>query len=407
MDGIYTLSNQVKYYDWGSPEWIPDLLGIPNTSGSPWAELWMGIHPGAPSEAMDGGALVPLPELIRRNPPALLGKSAEERYGTLPFLFKILAAARPLSIQVHPNLEQAKNGWERENNAGIPLDSPERNYQDPNHKPEILCALSPFRAMCGFRHVSEIRILAGACGTPVLDTARKALEDKNEEAALRGFVSSLFELPGNALAELGVYLRNRTETLTEILPQYRREWELCRDFSLLYREDAGILAPLYLNVLDLNPGEAIFLPAGILHAYVRGLGVELMANSDNVLRGGLTSKHVDIDELCSILSFKQFLPDILNPPAPSPDCFTYPGETAEFSLTVANNHGSDRQYPLEGPNILIVTEGTLELSRTGSAEKMILSKGESAFVSAGVSSNPVRCTGTYRMYCAGIGTDRC
>ncbi|MDR0602484.1 MAG: mannose-6-phosphate isomerase, class I, partial [Treponema sp.] len=153
----YKLGNSVKHYEWGSPGYIPRLLGLDNSGGEPWAELWMGVHPGAPSRVLRGEEEIPLAELIAEDPALYLGKEAAERFGGLPFLFKLLAAGKPLSIQAHPNLAQAREGFERENRAGIALDAPVRNYRDPNHKPEIVCALTPFTAMFGFREPGEIR----------------------------------------------------------------------------------------------------------------------------------------------------------------------------------------------------------------------------------------------------------
>ncbi|MDR0998871.1 MAG: mannose-6-phosphate isomerase, class I, partial [Treponema sp.] len=276
---FYKLQNTVKHYEWGSPVHIPALLGADNSRGLPWAELWMGVHPGGPSRI--GG--ITLGDLIAANPERYLGKPAAKDFGGLPFLFKLLAAARPLSIQAHPNPEQAREGWERENGKGIPLDAPNRNYKDACHKPEILCALNPFTAMCGFRHPEEIGVLLAQCFDGASPSLRGGIEPLYSalagEEPLKAFFNALFALPQETLEELSAYARDTA------LPG--GEGDLVSRFAGLHPGDPGIIAPIYLNLLQLMPGEAIYLPAGVLHAYVHGFAVELMANSDNVLRGGL------------------------------------------------------------------------------------------------------------------------
>jgi mannose-6-phosphate isomerase len=272
-----------------------------------------------------------------------LGEQVEREFGGLPFLYKLLAAGKPLSVQAHPDLEQAKQGWERENSAGISLKAPERNYKDANHKPEILCALSPFRAMCGFREPGEIKrlldIFSGTAhaasthaasthaastqlagtqnGAPVSEALaagfarlRAALEG---DSGLRDFLTALFALDKETRLDLGKYTAARGPELERLYPGYADEWRTAAYFARLYPGDPAVIAPLYLNLLRLTPGEAVYLPAGVLHVYIEGFGVELMANSDNVLRGGLTSKHVDIEELTRILKFVPFRPEILRP----------------------------------------------------------------------------------------------
>jgi mannose-6-phosphate isomerase len=398
--GLYLLKNPVKHYPWGSPRWIPDLLGIDNGGGEPWAELWMGAHPASPSLLRVQETEKNLGQLIAADPLRYLGEEWAPT-GTLPFLFKLLAAARPLSIQAHPGKEQARQGWLWENEQGIPLDAPERNYRDDNHKPEIICALSPFTALCGFRPPVEIgillsRFLAGAPDSlkDGLAPLPAALANTGEGAfsALRGFLRALFALPPAIRRELTDYaLAPPPEA-----PEERRA--LIRSFAELYPEDPGILSPLYLNLLRLEPGEALYLPAGILHAYVEGFGVELMANSDNVLRGGLSSKHIDVEELMKILYFHPFMPELLKPVAPSfgsPGLFRYPSPCKEFSLSVIES--LEGPCPLPGPAIVMITRGSLRAA--GDEGEWELSRGQSAFIPPGSRLN---LGGDYTLYAASI-----
>jgi mannose-6-phosphate isomerase len=408
---VYKLKNTVKNYEWGSPQWLPEFLGERNISRIPWAELWMGVHPSGPSritgEAERGELL--LPDLIARNPRYFLGEETGRNFGGLPFLFKVLAAAKPLSIQAHPDAEQARQGWERENSRAVPLDAPERNYKDPNHKPEILCALSRFKAMCGFRPPEEIRGLLEIFGSKsglqsAMEGLVSALGVSEDSNPLRTFLSRLYTLDAETLERMSEYGKN--QALEEEYPEYSEEWSLVRNLAGLYPGDSGVIAPLYLNLLTLAPGEAIYLPAGILHAYVHGMGVELMANSDNVLRGGLTSKHIDLKELFRVLVFSPFRPQVLRPGVRAGDgtgsgnrplCFTYPAPCEEFSLSLMQ--GGETVFSEKGPSIVLVTEGELEIN--GDNEKLRFRQGESAFIPAG--AGELRFSGAYTLYAAGVG----
>jgi mannose-6-phosphate isomerase len=406
---VYKLKNTVKNYEWGSSQWLPEFLGEKNISRIPWAELWMGVHPSGPSRITEGaeeGASL-LPELIARNPRYFLGEETERNFGALPFLFKVLAAAKPLSIQAHPNAEQARQGWERENNEAIPRDAPERNYRDPNHKPEILCALSRFKAMCGFRQPGEIRTLLGIFRLKsglrsAMEPLISALDGSEDPFPLKTFLSRLFALSPEVLALMSEY--GKSQTLEEEYPEYSEEWALVRNLAGLYPGDSGVIAPLYLNLLSLVPGEAIYLPAGILHAYVHGMGVELMANSDNVLRGGLTPKHIDLKELFRVLVFSPFKPRVLSPGvrAAAGDQsfrFKYPAPCGEFSLSLIQ--GGENVFSEKGPSIALVTEGELLIKDRGGNEKLRLKQGESAFIPAG--EEELVFSGAYTLYAAGIG----
>ncbi|MCL2191517.1 MAG: mannose-6-phosphate isomerase, class I [Treponema sp.] len=370
MAEFYRLDNQIKHYEWGSPDYIPGLLGIP-ADGRPHAELWMGGHPGAPSRArLPGGLTQPV---------------------EVPYLFKLLAAEKPLSIQAHPSPERAREGFDRENREGLAPDAPNRNYRDPNHKPEIICALTPFTGMCGFRAPGEIAgLLAAFMETPPLRRGLAPLLRTLEAPdPVRGFLAALFALS-----------RETREAITDFVLQRKGgdpgEWAMVRGFAGLYPGDPAIIAPLYLNVFRLQPGEAVFLKAGVLHAYVRGFGVELMANSDNVLRGGLTTKHVDVPELMKVLDFSPLKPRIIRPD-PGVSYFTYPVPCREFSLAVMRGNGGLATLAPDGPSICIVTEG--EACVNGEP----LRKGESIFVPPAGPGLEIR--GSYTLHVASTGRD--
>ncbi|GHU12745.1 putative mannose-6-phosphate isomerase ManA [Spirochaetia bacterium] len=390
---IFRLDNKIKHYAWGSPDWIPSLTGKQNPGAEPWAELWMGIHGEGPSELETTGGRITLDALIAGNPPEYLGAETAREFGNLPFLLKFLAAAMPLSIQAHPNLEQAREGFERENRAGLSPSDPRRNYKDPNHKPEIISAITPFTAMAGFRNIAETRALletffADSTGMEIQDKLLRALE-----GGFRPFLTALFGLDA---AERRILTKTAVTWGEDVnnadAPQ--KALALCGRFAAIYPDDPGILAPLYLNVIELEPGQAIAIPSGMLHAYVYGFGVECMANSDNVLRGGLTPKHIDLEELLRILSFDPYLPEILKgipcgEAAASPGTggwtrystpfreFTLYRREPQFPLKPESAGGL---FPLKDPGaaIVAITRGEAALG-AGDAE-LILKQGEAAFV---------------------------
>ncbi|HOJ98274.1 MAG TPA: mannose-6-phosphate isomerase, class I [Termitinemataceae bacterium] len=388
MEPLLLLQNQIQTYSWGSRFWIPQMLRLPIPSDTPMAELWMGAHPKAPSLAITRtqGA-VPLNQLIGENPEWYLGKELAKEGTTLPFLFKLLAAELPLSIQVHPSKAQAEEGFARENQEGIPLDAANRNYKDNNHKPEIIAALTPFRALCGFRQEEEITTLFSWLEMPPLLPAIKALQERKSYIA---FLQALFTISPEIVQDILRELHTRTlPFLVQKAPTYQKEWETIRSFINLYPQDITVLAPLYLNLIDLEVGQALFLPAGILHAYVHGFGVELMANSDNVLRGGLTTKHMDPTELLRILENRSYVPSLLSPVPIGPDKATgpdkgslllYPSEAKEFRLGLVSGHLDGTKLPGGLPFIICVVEGTIELKSGG--ETLLLHQGEAAFVAA-------------------------
>jgi mannose-6-phosphate isomerase len=366
----------------------------------------MGSHSGAPSQVCLPDGEIDLGELIARDPCRYLGEKTRERYGVLPFLFKLLAVEKPLSIQAHPNLTQAREGFEWENRAGLPLDAPNRNYRDSNHKPEILCALSPFIGMCGFRTPDEIRqLLAVFSNVPALREGfaplLRALEIPDTASALKVFFSALFGLSPGVKKALTEYILSNGEWGVG-----SGEWgsnfdvpdlDLMREFARLYPGDPAIIAPLYLNVFHLEPGEAIFLKAGLLHAYIHGFAVELMASSDNVLRGGLTSKHIDIPELMKVLDWNPIKPQIIKP-GPEFSCFTYPAPCDEFSLTMirGTKQSGPAVFDRSVASICLVTEGEVSVGGT------TLKQGESAFIPPSDEEEPLALRGNFTIYAASV-----
>jgi mannose-6-phosphate isomerase len=338
-------------------------------------------------------------ELIAANP-RYLGRA--QKYGGLPFLLKLLAAEKPLSIQAHPNRSWAKEGFTRENAAGLALDAPDRSYKDSNHKPEIICGLTPFTGMCGFREPSEIRRLLEDFPEPApeaanLLSARKLpdiaplIEALETAAPLRNFLQALFGLSAEARQALTARIAQMNGPEAKSGKISCEQWELMHCFAELYPGDPAVISPLYLNVFHLEPGEAVFLEPGTIHSYIHGFGVELMTNSDNVLRAGLTAKHVDLGELMKILDFTPHKPEIIKPP-PEAGLYTYPSPYDEFSLTLMRCGETIFEF---APAICVVTSGELEIS--GKKDRALLKPGESVFIPA--ESKPVF-RGTYSLYTA-------
>lgn len=328
MKKPYKLLNPIQHYEWGSTSLMPELFGKENPENEPFAEMWMGIHPRGPSIVKTEKGEVRLSELINSDPDDSLGLEASKRYGgSLPFLFKVLAAGRPLSIQAHPDKSRAEEGYDREEKKGISIDAFERNYRDRNHKPEVICAITPFTAMCGFRSAEKIRAGFEKIDVPVVrHRLLPALASGGEEKQIERFFHSLMTLGEEEIRSLAEGLNSWARS------EEGEEARLVRWFYRLHGADPGIAAPLYLNVFTLREGEALFQPAGVLHAYVEGMGVELMANSDNVLRGGLTKKHVDVEELLTLLSFSPKRPDIVRPEETLSCIEEYPVPIDEFRL---------------------------------------------------------------------------
>ncbi|GGZ17220.1 mannose-6-phosphate isomerase, class I [Streptomyces poonensis] len=373
------LENTIRPYAWGSTTAIPRLRGVEPT-GEPQAEMWMGAHPGAPSRTPRG----PLDEVIDKAPEHELGSRTVAKFGPrLPFLLKILAAGAPLSLQVHPDLAQAKEGYEDEERRGIPVDAPHRNYKDASHKPELICALTEFDGLCGFRRPEEAAALLGALDVDSLKPYVDLLRAHPEEAALREVLTAVLSADPEEMARTVAEAADACERLGGAHAPYA-------GIARHYPGDPGVIAAMLLNHVRLQPGEALFLGAGVPHAYLDGLGVEIMANSDNVLRCGLTPKHVDVPELLRIVRFEAGDPGVLRPEA-SPDgeeVYETPMDEFRLSRYVRAEGAPAHDLTRATPQILLCTAGSV---RTGEQD---LAPGESVFVPAGEKAE-VTGTGTF------------
>ncbi|MFJ2824972.1 mannose-6-phosphate isomerase, class I [Streptomyces toxytricini] len=366
------LTNTIRPYAWGSPTAIPGLLGVEPT-GEPQAELWMGAHPGAPSRLDRGAGETTLADVIAADPERELGAAAVARFGPrLPFLFKILAAGAPLSLQVHPDLEQARAGYAEEERRGIPADAAHRNYKDPNHKPEMVCAITAFEGLCGFRPPREAAALLDGLKVDSLTPYVDLLGAHPEEAALREMLTAVLTADRAEMARTVAQAAAAAERLGGPYTPYAT---LAHHFP----GDPGVIAAMLLNHVRLQPGEAMFLGAGVPHAYLDGLGVELLANSDNVLRAGLTPKHVDVPELLRIVRFDPGDPALLRPEDGDEEVYDTPTDEFRLSRLALAPGAAPHRLPAGAPQILLCTAGR------PTAGELALAPGESVFVPAGES----------------------
>lgn len=380
------LSGVIRAYPWGSRTAIARLRGEQPTS-APEAELWFGAHPGGSSLI----AGTPLIDIIAADPAGTLGPRVVAEFGErLPFLMKILAAAEPLSLQAHPSRTQAMEGYQRENAAGVPVSAPMRNYKDDNHKPELLVALTEFEAMAGFRPLSETSVLFDALACPALERYRSMLvgDPAEEESNLRALFTTWITIPTTARHQLIDALVERARDHLSSTSECGWIEEACKNLLALadrYPGDVGVLGALLLNKLTLQPGEAIYLEAGQLHAYVHGMGVEIMANSDNVLRGGLTSKYVDVPELVKVLDFHSLRRVVRHPEPDDSGWDHYPVPIDEFSLAaITLDADESRAFAITGPTIVLCTNGRA-LARSGT-EELIIGPAQAIWLPAGAGS---------------------
>jgi mannose-6-phosphate isomerase len=384
MKRIFRLKNTIQPYAWGSHTALADLLGLPSPSADPQAELWMGAHPKASSKVRIQNRWQNLAEVIAKDPVFFLGSSIAQRFNnTFPFLFKVLAVEQPLSIQAHPNAVQAQRGFQRENDLGIPLDSVKRNYRDDRHKPECVCAVTPFWTLCGFRAPSDIVNTLDAIWPQRQVADLIHLKKAGDSDGLAVFLQNLLQQSQSAQQALVAHIVRKASTKAHADPIF----ECIIRLNQAFPGDVGCIAPAFLNLICLQPGEALFLPAGRLHAYLQGVAIEVMSNSDNVLRGGLTSKHLDAKELINILKFEWPPVKILSPIPINNIEAQYPGSVPEFALSVIKT-GPDQIYSASnrtpGPEILLCIEGHALIDCSDVSESLSISKGESVLVTAGV-----------------------
>ncbi|PHV65833.1 mannose-6-phosphate isomerase, class I [Williamsia muralis] len=381
LDGV------VRPYAWGSRTAIAALRGMPTPSAHPEAELWFGAHPAAPAIVRDDARENTLLEVIDADPRAELGTLCAERYvGRLPFLMKILAAEEPLSLQAHPSLQQAKEGFARENERGIDVGASDRNYRDENHKPELVVALSEFHALAGFRDVRETVDLLRVLQVPELDSHLGMIAGQPDSQGLRALFTTWITLPESALSTLiPAVLAGAIRYLESGQDRFAAEARTVLEIGENYPLDPGVLAVLLLNRVTLAPGEGLYLPAGNLHAYLWGTAVEVMANSDNVLRGGLTPKHVDVPELLRVLDFTPVAPGDIAPSIHTLNSeLIYQTPAAEFRLSKVELDGTGLRRPssilfdVPGPQILLCTTGSIELR--GPSGHLVVPQGRAAWL---------------------------
>ncbi|MGB3773048.1 MAG: mannose-6-phosphate isomerase, class I [Rhodococcus sp. (in: high G+C Gram-positive bacteria)] len=410
------LDGAARSYAWGSRTALAELRGASAPTPHPEAEMWFGAHPGDPARLVTTDGTTSLLDAIDSDPAALLGTSVIDRFGArLPYLVKFLAAEEPLSLQAHPSLEQAREGFLRENAAGIAVDAPVRNYRDASHKPELVVALTEFDALAGFRTPSDTVELFRLIGAGELQPYTDMLAAQPDSSGLRMLFTSWITLPQRALdallpAVLDACVRalERTDGADRThVPVLRTVLEL----GEYYPGDAGVLAALLLNRVTLSPGQALYLDAGNLHAYLRGTAVEIMANSDNVLRGGLTPKHVDVPELLRVLDFEPLATPVLASEDGKDGIVRYPTPAPEFALVAVDLRSDGGRAPTvvrgEGdaaPRIVLCVEGRVRIAANENV--LIMERGSAVWMSAS-DPDPALCaiTATARVFVAGVGVD--
>ncbi|MFD8409646.1 mannose-6-phosphate isomerase, class I [Streptomyces anulatus] len=387
--------NTVRHYGWGSVTAIPELAGV-EPDGTPQAELWMGAHPTAPSLVQRRGEPQPLDRVIEEGPESELGEPVLRRFGPrLPFLLKLLAAETPLSLQVHPDLAGAAAGFKRENERGIPLDAPHRTYRDGNHKPEMIVALGSFEGLCGFRTARDCAGLLSALNLDRMHRYCTTLRSVPEESALRQ-VFSAFLTEGPALVN---DVTRAVAREAHTAGPYQAAFAGYDSIARAHPADPGLLPALMLNHFRLAPGEGLFLGAGVPHAYIRGLGVEVMAGSDNVLRCGLTTKHVDSQELLRVIAFSAAPVRILRPTATGSgeELFATPVDDFRLSVVRPGSHREAVALDFLAPQILLCTAGTVSV--IGPEGEIALPVGSSVYAPAG---EPVTVAGDGTVYRATV-----
>ena len=383
MKHIAYLKNVVHEYAWGSRTFIPELMGHPSPAERPQAELWMGAHPKGSSLVITQNGWESLVELIQDHPIDILGRWVAEKFdGKLPYLFKLLAAEKPLSIQAHPGAADARAGYAREETRAIPFNAPERNYKDPHHKPECLCALTSFWGLCGFRNIFETATLLHQLCPISLGKSFHLLEKNTPGNSIQVFFKAIMDMDPRKQAEIVHEAVWHAQADKHERPEY--DWVV--RLNKAYPSDIGAIFPVLLNLVCLQPGQALFLKQGELHAYLSGVGIELMANSDNVLRGGLTSKHVDVAELMRILSFKEKRVEILLPGNRERHAGVYRTPAQEFELSVITLDAGDEYTGRvdRSVEILLCTSGEHWIAETGSMDPLIFDKGASVLIPAAV-----------------------
>ncbi|WP_124039924.1 mannose-6-phosphate isomerase, class I [Neoactinobaculum massilliense] len=403
---MFRLQGRIRPYAWGSPEAIPGLFGYAPAEG-PVAEVWFGAHPdcsaligvGADAPLFEPAQLYPsragtepvtpdaagsvtgaalLIDYVAAHPTEALGGTvAAERGGALPYLLKLIAPAQPLSLQVHPSVAQAEAGFAREEAAGIPRTARERSYRDRNHKPELAFALAPFEALAGFRTVHRIAEILGTLHVPVADRLHGLLAEVGVAGIFRHLLSAATRPQASEIAQVVTACERRLARGDSPSPRADR---IAIDIAGRYPNDPGVIASLLLNPVSLRPGEALFIPEGTVHAYLRGIAVEIMATSDNVLRAGLTAKHIDVPELLRIMDDSAAPPIRIAPERMSPEVSTFYAPVDEFELSsvVLTDATATVRLRSRGPRTLVCLEGATQVFAGG--ERVYLNAGQALFI---------------------------
>ncbi|HRO46899.1 mannose-6-phosphate isomerase, class I [Agriterribacter sp.] len=378
---MYKLTGKVQHYAWGGTTYIPQLLGINNSTQQPYAEYWMGAHASAPSLVeQNANHHIALNELIGNNPAQWLGEKTAARFGGLPYLFKVLDVKDMLSIQVHPSKTEAEKGFARENEAGVALNAPHRNYKDDNHKPEVMLALSDFWLLHGFKE--SALLLQTLRETEAFQTLLPVFEKEGHY----GLYKQVMELPQAAVDNLLSPLLQEAEPLYKVGrlsksgPAYWACKTLAANNGNYNNIDRGIFSIYFFNIVQLHPGQAIFQGAGVPHAYLEGQNIELMSNSDNVLRGGLTLKHIDVPELLKHTLFEGIIPQVMNGEKNGAET-VYHCPVPDFEVSnITVNKLSAYRHTAFSVEILLITEGEAEI--TTPVQTLHVKKGEAVLVGA-------------------------
>jgi len=373
---FFVMNNKIQNYPWGSVDSVSKLFNIANPDSQPQAEIWMGAHPNGCSEIEIDGKPTLLSDFIQQHKPEILSPQTAEQFGELPYLFKVLAAAQALSIQVHPSKQEAEIGFEKENQQGIALNAANRNYKDPNHKPELVYALTPYQAMNGFRPLAEIIDNFEQLNIQPLKPLIDALKRAQNESGLEAFFTQLLSLQGEEKTDAVGAL------LSHVKASIKNEtYALIEELSVQYPGDIGLFAPLMLHVLTLQPGEAMYLDARTPHAYLKGTGLEIMANSDNVLRAGLTPKHMDVAELAKCTKFAEKPAEtLLLEPVDQGDILLFPVPVPDFKFAIFPQPHSV-EVSIDSAEVLMPLDAGLTVENDQGIS-VTIDKGQSVFVPA-------------------------
>jgi len=384
QDKIFKLKGKVQHYAWGGYEFIPHWLGIPNTEHKPFAEYWMGAHPSASSDIVTPNGSLSLNELIKGFPEITIGNNVQQKFGELPYLFKILDVHEMLSIQVHPTKEEAIKGFEEEEAKGIPVGAATRNYKDKNHKPEVMVALSEFWLLHGFLQQESLKKVLQS----VPEFEKFVSLFKNDDyKKLYQHVMEMSQNEVNALLTPLVHRELQRKKDNELTKDQPGWWvtKLFEHQTSVENIDRGIFSVYFFNIVKANPGEAIFQGAGIPHAYLEGQNVELMANSDNVLRGGLTPKHIDVPELLKHTTFKGVAPNIMMGEQMKTGEKNYSCPVDDFGISkIELKQSQTYNGTASSLEIIVAIDGEMKISGTNN---LSIQRGETAAILCGETYN--------------------